>query len=192
MAIDHVTQNHDLQTSSDARLLKDEASMSDDHRGIRPQISTDQRKEEPVNHPLTSASRRIDFGVESPKEEEQQNAADINGVPFYSVSLAASPTATEQTQGVDGSESPTAQRSIEKPDIYERPPQLPYCLWDHKLAICFFCFLILAESCFVPISLYYGLIYGTNLRHGARESTPVHTFQIPSLFLQTTNPPCTH
>lgn len=92
-------------------------------------------------------------------------------MPIFSlsptVSPLASPTAIEPPQNVDESASPSALPSLEKPEINERPPPLPYCLWDHKLSISFFWFLILAESCFVPISLYYGLIYGTNLRHGA-------------------------
>ena len=92
-------------------------------------------------------------------------------MPVDSLSPTASPAESGPTQVVDGAEFQLTQSSIPKQDIDERPPPLPYCLWDHKFTISFFWFLILAESCFVPIALYYGLIYGTNLREGARKST---------------------
>lgn len=109
--------------------------------------------------------------LESPREEE--NPLESNAVPVYSLSPTATPAAIEPTQAVDGADSPPTQSSIQKPDVDLRPPPLPYCLWDHKLAISFFWFLIVAESCFVPIALYYGLIFGSNLREGARKSAPI-------------------
>lgn len=46
------------------------------------------------------------------------------------------------------------------------PPPLPFDLRDHKLSITIFTILGLAECCFIPIALYYGLTYGTNMRSG--------------------------
>ncbi|KAK5240448.1 hypothetical protein LTR40_013820, partial [Exophiala xenobiotica] len=44
------------------------------------------------------------------------------------------------------------------------PPPLPFNLRDHKLSITIFTLLGLVECCFIPIGLYYGLTYGTNMR----------------------------
>ena len=49
------------------------------------------------------------------------------------------------------------------------PPPLPFTLREHKLSICVSWGLIAAEICFVPISIYYGLWFGTDLNHGACE-----------------------
>lgn len=61
-------------------------------------------------------------------------------------------------------------------DVAAAPPPLPYSLKEHKFTISLFWFLIAAESCFIPISFYYGLTFGTNLRHGARKISRVLTF----------------
>lgn len=132
------------------------------------------RASEPGHHAqsgpvrLTPSLGQNNAALESPKEER---TTETNEAPLYTLSPTTSPTAIETIQGLDGSESPTPQTSINKRQINERPPPLPYCLWDHKLSISVFWFLILAESFFVPIALYYGLIYGTNLREGARKSS---------------------
>lgn len=106
-------------------------------------------------------------------EEEEEDEQHLQRI-LAEADTTASPITTETPLGEDGqiSSSPTTTPSAEKAVVSDNkgPPPLPYCLWDHKLSITFFWFLILAESCFVPISLYYGLIYGTNLRHGARKS----------------------
>jgi hypothetical protein len=137
------------------------------------------RASEPLSHArgqsfhLTTPTRQGHPPLESPREEEEKPLEDSNA-PIYTlpstIEPTASPTAIEPPAEGDGSASPPAQLSINNSDINEYPPPLPYCLWDHKLSISFFWFLILAESCLVPVSLYYGLIYGTTLRHGARKS----------------------
>jgi hypothetical protein len=147
-------------------------SSSDLYRAPRRRASEPGRQTREEAFQFTTSPQQNGLRLESPKEEA--STAENSGVAVYSFSPTTSPTAIESTPGVDGSESPTAQPSIDTFDIKESPPPLPYCLWHHKLSISFFWFLILAESCFVPISLYYGLIYGTNLRHGARRSTPTH------------------
>lgn len=48
----------------------------------------------------------------------------------------------------------------------DTPPPLPFDLRDHKVSISIFTLLALAECCFLPIGLYYGLIYGSSLRIG--------------------------
>lgn len=46
-------------------------------------------------------------------------------------------------------------------------PYLPYNLRDHKFSIAIYWTAIGAECCFIPISFYYGLSNGTDLRPGA-------------------------
>lgn len=153
-------------------------SFSDLYRPSQRRASEPGRRTYSDNVRWTGPARQTGGPLESPKEED--HLTEINAVPVFSpspaVSPTTSPTAIESTQDLDGSVSPNALPSLEKHDVDERPPPLPYCLWDHKLSISFFWFLILAESCFVPVSLYYGLIYGTNLRHGARKSPSQVTF----------------
>ena len=152
--------------SLDVRRLPRHSS-SDLYRPPQRRASEPHRYTQSDAFPSMSPPQQGELRLDSPKEEDVP--AGLFELPAYTLSPTASPTPIESTQAVDGSESATAQPSIEKPDIEQRPPPLPYSLWGHKFSICFFWFLILAESCFVPISLYYGLIYGTNLRHGARK-----------------------
>jgi hypothetical protein len=140
------------------------------------------RASEPLRHTMSDGlqldilSRTGGIDLESPKEEEHPDAHGVSSNPLPPI---AGQAAFETSSGVDGCNSPTVQPSIERSDYSERPPELPYYLWDHKLSISFFWFLILAESCFVPISLYYGLVFGTTLRHGARKSVPATFHLIP-------------
>lgn len=56
-------------------------------------------------------------------------------------------------------------------------PRLNYNLLDHKWKLSFVVFLLVVESSLLPIALFYGLWYGTTLRHGIRKwRTP----QLPS------------
>ena len=61
----------------------------------------------------------------------------------------------------------------------DQPPPLPFSAWNRKLSITIFWFFILAETCFIPVSFYYGLWFGTTLNHGACKlhtspSLPIH------------------
>jgi hypothetical protein len=173
-------RSSDIRASSDFRrtiherqsldVRRPRHSSSDLYRASRRRASEPGRQTRDEAFQLMTSPRQNDRPLESP--EEEANTAETDGVAVYSFSPTASPIAIEPPRGVAGTESPTAQQSIDTFDIKESPPPLPYCLRHHKLSISFFWFLILAESCFVPISLYYGLTYGTNLRHGARKSTP--------------------
>ena len=51
-----------------------------------------------------------------------------------------------------------------------RPPELPFSPYDHKTSTAIFWMLIASEACFIPVSLYYCLWYGTNLKHGVSTS----------------------
>ncbi|KIW66692.1 hypothetical protein PV04_06000 [Phialophora macrospora] len=54
-------------------------------------------------------------------------------------------------------------------DAHERldePPALPFDMRHHKLSVSIFTLLVIAECCIVPLVLYYGLKYGTNMRSG--------------------------
>lgn len=48
-------------------------------------------------------------------------------------------------------------------------PPLNYNIWDHKPKLFIVAFLLILESSLLPIGLFYGLWYGTTLRHGIRE-----------------------
>jgi len=59
--------------------------------------------------------------------------------------------------------------SITRRDARDRlnePPRLDFDLRHHKVSLSIFAFLVLAECCFIPIALYYGLSKGTNMRSG--------------------------
>lgn len=196
-------RNSETRASEDFRRATYQRQSLDVRRPSRHSSSDlypprQRRASEPGRHPqsgpvrLTASVGQNNAPLESPKEER---TTEINEAPLYTLSPTTSPTAIETTQGLDGSESPTTQASIDKREINERPPPLPYCLWDHKLAISVFWFLILAESFFVPIALYYGLIYGTNLREGARKSSsrflpcPNSAHKVKPIMYESSNPP---
>ncbi|EXJ68820.1 uncharacterized protein A1O5_07751 [Cladophialophora psammophila CBS 110553] len=48
----------------------------------------------------------------------------------------------------------------------DEPPPLPFDVRHHTLSVSIFTVLVLAECCFLPIALYYGLSKGTNMRSG--------------------------
>jgi hypothetical protein len=57
----------------------------------------------------------------------------------------------------------------------ERPPGLPsleYNILHYKEKLFFAVSLLVIESSLLPIALFYGLWYGTTLRHGIRTSFP--------------------
>ncbi|KIX02799.1 uncharacterized protein Z518_08742 [Rhinocladiella mackenziei CBS 650.93] len=72
-------------------------------------------------------------------------------------------TPLEAEASIERSNSMTQRDGREKLD---EPPALPFNLRDHKLSLSIFALLALAECCFIPISLYYGLSKGTNMRSG--------------------------
>lgn len=47
-------------------------------------------------------------------------------------------------------------------------PRLNYNLLDHKWKLSIVTFLLVLESSILPIALFYGLWFGTTLRHGIR------------------------
>jgi hypothetical protein len=113
-----------------------------------------------------------------PLLEDQEKAVDTTA-------LSSQPsTSSAPAQEHPDNEGPASPASILTPQNRQQyaqassdiPPPLPYSCWDHKLSIGIFWFFILAETCFVPVSLYYGLWFGTTVNHGARLS-----FLLPSL-----------
>ncbi|OQU98802.1 hypothetical protein CLAIMM_04531 [Cladophialophora immunda] len=94
---------------------------------------------------------------------------------------AATPATSSTTSNtVSSAPSPPAMASIKESKFREfynlthgdrrtrldTPPPLPFDLREHMLSISIFTFLALAECCFLPVALYYGLTYGTDLRSG--------------------------
>jgi hypothetical protein len=69
-----------------------------------------------------------------------------------------------------------AANGTEPSEAYELPPPLPFSLHEHRLAIIIFWTAIAAEVCFIPISFYYGLWFGTDLNHGACKLHGGHSY----------------
>lgn len=63
--------------------------------------------------------------------------------------------------------TPTTASIQEKQNLDIELPHLPYDLGEHKLSIFLYWTAIATECCFIPISFYYGLSNGTDLRPGA-------------------------
>lgn len=95
-------------------------------------------------------------------------------------------SATLQVPGEAAAQSvPTSQNASAAPSIrppsaiyaptqvryedpnFEKPPPLNYTLRTRKKGIAIFWTLILLDTVAMPIALYFGLWYGTNLSHNA-------------------------
>jgi hypothetical protein len=113
-----------------------------------------------------------------PLLEDKEKAVDTTA-PSSQPSTSSAPA--QEHPDDERPASPASVLASQNPQRYAQglsdiPPPLPYSCWNHKLSIGIFWFFILAETCFVPISLYYGLWFGTTVRHGARMS-----FLFPSI-----------
>jgi len=53
------------------------------------------------------------------------------------------------------------------PGVVTEPPPLPYTLHHHKKSLTLLAILLLLEFGILPVSIFYGLWFGTNLNHGA-------------------------
>ena len=51
-------------------------------------------------------------------------------------------------------------------------PRLNYNLLEHKWKLSIVTFLLVLESSLLPIALFYGLWFGTTIRHGIRKPWP--------------------
>ena len=68
----------------------------------------------------------------------------------------------------------SAGSSTQGPEPREEVPGLPrlnYNLLEHKWKLGIVTFLLVLESSLLPIALFYGLWFGTTLRHGIRKSS---------------------
>jgi hypothetical protein len=65
-------------------------------------------------------------------------------------------------------ESESASSIAQTPEV-PGLPRLNYNLRDHKTKLSIVSTLLIVESSLLPIALYYGLWFGTSLRHGIRE-----------------------
>lgn len=100
-----------------------------------------------------------------PEAEDEAKVLD------HTITVPTSPTPPAQADDGNQASALAAQSPPRFADGFpDAPPPLPFSCWDHKLSICVFWFFILAEVCFIPESLYYGLTFGTTLNHGARKS----------------------
>lgn len=72
-----------------------------------------------------------------------------------------------------GPPASTDSSSHEMSSVPEDVPGLPrlnYNLLEHKWKLAMVTFLLVLESSILPIGLFYGLWFGTTLRHGIRTS----------------------
>lgn len=70
----------------------------------------------------------------------------------------------------------SAGSSTQGPEPREEVPGLPrlnYNLLEHKWKLSVVTFLLVLESSLLPIALFYGLWFGTTLRHGIRKHRPL-------------------
>ncbi|KAF2266322.1 hypothetical protein CC78DRAFT_154358 [Lojkania enalia] len=92
-------------------------------------------------------------------DEERLGRPTSTNATSQNVSRAASPRPPSALY-------PHTQVTYEDPD-FARPPPLNYSLRARKKAIVIFWTLIVVDSIFVPIALYFGLWYGTDLSPNA-------------------------
>ena len=102
----------------------------------------------------------------------------------------------EQHEGE--SQQPAVERNLTQSvtsgtsnDAMERNglPRLDYNLWDYRKKLFFISSLLVAEMSLLPVALFYGLWYGTTLRHGICTSflplpslhPPLYPPQLPPL-----------
>ena len=103
--------------------------------------------------------------------------------PEDELSSRNTPPSTDSIQLVERQESANAASAMPPPNDsalerftsitnrdarkrLDEPPALPFSLRDHKLSLAIFTTLVVAECCFAPLALYYGLKFGTTLRSG--------------------------
>src|SRR5262245_9443386 len=62
-------------------------------------------------------------------------------------------------------EPPTVTADLKPTEL----PLLKYRIWDYKIKLFVVASLLIIESSLLPIALFYGLWFGTTLRHGIRK-----------------------
>lgn len=126
----------------------------------RPSRDFDVRRDGPYGRPSLSMSRRRSSGTNV--------ALSPASRPSVSGAMAINPPGAEPSEQaiVDGEQPPpvdleTLQTS--DPAFEPEPPPLNYTLRTRKLSIFIFWSLIVIDSTAMPIGLYWGLWYGTDL-----------------------------
>ncbi|KAK0275274.1 hypothetical protein LTR35_010905 [Friedmanniomyces endolithicus] len=119
----------------------------------------DIRRDGPYGRPsLTMERRRSSGKIVSPDgrrptlpvQTEEEKADEER---LHAALEAGTPTEPAETE----------EPSIETLAFEPEPPPLNYSLWKRKWSIVFFWGLIIIDCVFMPIGLYFGLWYGTNL-----------------------------
>ena len=126
----------------------------------RPSRDFDIRRDGPYGRPSLTMERRQSSGkiispagrrptIPAQTEEEKEDEARLNAA------LAEGPA----TEAHEPGEEPSIETLVFEPE----PPPLNYDLWSRKWSILFFWGLIVVDCVFMPVGLYFGLWYGTNL-----------------------------
>lgn len=89
----------------------------------------------------------------------------------------AVPAVSERADHSAGSSTQGAEPREEVPGL----PRLNYNLLEHKWKLGIVTFLLVLESSLLPIALFYGLWFGTTLRHGIRKQPLLISLPTPQL-----------
>ncbi|WPH01168.1 Hypothetical protein R9X50_00400400 [Acrodontium crateriforme] len=128
-------------------------------RSRRDSRDFDVRRDGPYGRPSLTMSRRKSSGLDQTNTNES-NTSDIPPVPAPGPVHRVESAGNEQAPGPETLEA--ALSSVET-GFEPEPPRLNYTLWTRKWSIAFFWSLILLDCIAMPIGLYFGLWYGTNL-----------------------------
>ena len=116
--------------------------------------SFDIRRDGPYGRPSLTMTRRKSSGTGLPLSPGPAQDTDT-----------AVPTAEDNKDDAPGEQQPSSMETLQSSDpaFEPEPPPLNYSLWPRKWYILIFWGLILIDCIAMPIGLYFGLWYGTNL-----------------------------
>lgn len=126
----------------------------------RPSVDFDVRRDGPFGRPSITMTRRQSSGQASPTGGVERR--DTQAI----IAALEEEGKTEQAASGSGSDQqPPSIETLQSTDaaFEPEPPPLNYTLMTRKLSIAIFWGLIVFDSTIMPIALYFGLWYGTDL-----------------------------
>lgn len=106
-------------------------------------------------------NEKVEVGLQSQESSPSRSEPAAEEQTSHAAELTTPPSTTNSN--LDSFLSFTRRDGQDRPS---EPPPLPFNLRDHKVALSIFTILCLLECCVVPLALYFGLRYGTNMRSG--------------------------
>ena len=121
----------------------------------RPSRDFDERRDGPFGRPSITMVRRRSSGLPT----------SPGGIERRDTEHAIDETHDEPKNTAPSDQQPLSMETLQSTDaaFEPEPPPLNYTLWTRKWSIFIFWSLILIDSIAMPIALYFGLWYGTNL-----------------------------